>query len=172
MTQDLIGVLGGGAWGTALACLLADREPEVPLWAHEAETVEAINTRRENPVFLPDIPMPENLHATADIAELAACNTLLMVVPSQFARAAMTELARHASGDLTLVLCSKGLERDSLKFMSAVASECLPEAAIAVLSGPSFAADVARGLPTAVTLACADATRGEALCMRLSLIHI
>ena len=164
------GVIGGGAWGTALASVLArrgDTPQPVTLWAREAETVEAINHHHENRPFLADIRLPENIIATSDLTALANCNIILMVAPAQFARPIIAELAPLLSPDTSLVLCAKGVERGSLKFMSQMAEEYVPAAQIAVLSGPSFAADVARGMPTAVTLACADAARGQALCQAI-----
>jgi glycerol-3-phosphate dehydrogenase (NAD(P)+) len=164
------GVIGGGAWGTALASVLArrgDTPQPVTLWAREAETVEAINHHHENRPFLANIRLPENIIATSDLTALANCNIILMVAPAQFARPIVAELAPLLSPDTSLVLCAKGVERGSLKFMSQMAEEYVPAAQIAVLSGPSFAADVARGMPTAVTLACADAARGQALCQAI-----
>lgn len=171
-----IGVAGGGAWGTALACVLARKTPEavpitvpitVPIYVHEPRTVENINQHRENIDFLPDQPLPENLQASDDMHALAACDSVLMVTPAQFARHTIETLATILPTHASLVLCAKGVERGSLKFMSQVAAEFLPEDRLAVLSGPSFAADVAAGLPTAVTLACADAVQGAGLCAAL-----
>ena len=162
-----IGILGAGAWGSALACVLAPATPTIMLWAHEAETISAINTRHENPLFLPDIILPKNIIATNALADLALCDVVLMVVPSQFARAVLEALQPYWRDPMDLVLCAKGVEQKSLKFMSEVAGEALPQAAIAVLSGPSFAADVARGQPTAVTLATNNPQRGKALVQML-----
>ena len=168
--QPHMAVLGGGAWGTALACVLAQQHGAVTLWANEAETVNAINEARENPQFLPDITLPDAIHATENLADLSDANIILMVVPAQFARPVLTALAAH-NKHASLVLCSKGIERGSLKLMSDVAGEIWPHGQLAVLSGPSFAADVARGLPTAVTLACADATQGAYLADHIGTAH-
>lgn len=160
-----LAVLGGGAWGTALASVVARHHNKpVTLWAREAETVAAINNRHENDLFLPGIALPESISATQHLAELAASDIILMVVPAQFARAVLAELAPLMKADASLVLCSKGIEQSGLSLMSDVAGDFMAPAQIAVLSGPSFAADVARGLPTAVTLACADEKRGMYLC--------
>ena len=160
-----LAVLGGGAWGTALASVVARHHNKpVTLWAREAETVAAINNRHENDLFLPGIALPESISATQHLAELAASDIILMVVPAQFARAVLAELAPLMKADASLVLCSKGIEQSGLSLMSDVAGDFMARAQIAVLSGPSFAADVARGLPTAVTLACADEKRGMYLC--------
>jgi glycerol-3-phosphate dehydrogenase (NAD(P)+) len=165
-------VLGAGAWGTALAVTLANQRrgasaPPVKLWAHESSTVGAINTQHENKEFLPGLTLPETIVATTALADLADSEIVLMVVPAQFARRVIADIAPLLKPDASLVLCAKGVERDSLKFMSDVASDYIDEAQIAVLSGPSFAADVARGLPTAVTLACTDASRGAYLCEQI-----
>lgn len=155
-----IAVLGAGAWGTALACVLAAKHDAVTLWANEPETVEAINTAGENTPFLPGVTLPAAIKATDKLADLAMADIILMVVPAQFAGRMIAALKEH-NDKAVLVLCAKGIERDSLQLMSDVAARHWPQQRIAVLSGPSFAADVARGLPTAVTLACADITCGQ-----------
>ena len=161
-------VLGGGAWGTALASVMArHKKAAVRLWARETETVAAINEGRVNETFLPGITLPETIHATDDLADLAESDIILMVVPAQFARAVLADLAPLMKAEASLVLCAKGIEQESLKLMSDVAAEFIAPAQLAVLSGPSFAADVARGLPTAVTLACADETRGMYLAQEI-----
>lgn len=153
------GVIGAGAWGTALAATLAGNGP-VTLWAREAEVVAAINTCHENPLFLPGVALPDTITATDQLADVAACAVVLVVVPAQHLRAT---LARAALPPATpLVLCAKGLEAGSHKLMVEVARDLVPNP-LAVLSGPSFAAEVARGLPCAITLACADAALGERL---------
>lgn len=161
-------VLGGGAWGTALASVMArHKKSAVSLWAREAETVAAINERHINEIFLPDIILPDTIRATDDLAELADSDIILMVVPAQFARAVLADLVPLMKTSASLVLCAKGIEQQSLKLMSDVAAEFIAPDQIAVLSGPSFAADVARGLPTAVTLACADEARGMYLAQEI-----
>jgi glycerol-3-phosphate dehydrogenase (NAD(P)+) len=168
--QPQMAVLGGGAWGTALACVLAQQHAAVTLWAHEADTVKAINEAHENRQFLPDITLPAAIRATDNLADLAAADIILMVVPAQFARPVLVELAQHNKSAM-LVLCAKGIERGSGKLMSDVASEIWPSEQIAVLSGPSFAADVARGLPTAVTLAITDDAKGAYLAEHIGTAH-
>ena len=163
-----LAVLGGGAWGTALAAVLARKQAApVVLWAREAETVTAINETHENTPFLPGIALPDNIIATQELADLAAADIVLMVVPAQFARPLLAKLADHLHPSASLVLCAKGVERETLSLMSDVAADYFDAAQIAVLSGPSFAADVAKGLPTAVTLACADKARGTYLCTHI-----
>ena len=168
--QPNMAILGGGAWGTALACVLAQKHAAVTLWANEAKTVNAINQANENKEFLPGIDLPEAIQATENLADLASADIILMVVPAQFARPVLAQLAQH-NKHAVLVLCAKGIERDSLKLMSDITAEIWPRAQIAVLSGPSFAADVARGLPTAVTLAIKDDSVGEALATHIGTAH-
>ena len=163
-----LAVLGGGAWGTALAAVLARKQSTpIDLWAREAETVAAINATHENTPFLPGIALPDNIVATQKLADLAAADVILMVVPAQFARPLLAQLTEHLRPTASLVLCAKGIERETLSLMSDVAADYFAAAQIAVLSGPSFAADVAKGLPTAVTLACADSARGAYLCTHI-----
>jgi len=129
---------------------------EVTLQAREPEVVEAINGAHQNPLFLPDITLDEAVRATQEMADLGACDLVLAVAPAQHLRSALTALGPHARRGLPVLLCSKGVEQGSLKLMTQVLEETIPQACPAVLSGPSFAGEVARGLPTAVTLACPD----------------
>jgi glycerol-3-phosphate dehydrogenase (NAD(P)+) len=153
------GVIGAGAWGTALASTLAGNGP-VTLWAREADVVAAINNARENPVFLPGIPLPAGITATTNLADMAGCDIILLVVPAQHLRSVLASAAFPAT--TPLVLCAKGIEAGSHALMVDVARASVPNP-IAILSGPSFAAEVARGLPCAITLACADPALGERL---------
>jgi len=150
------GVIGGGAWGTALAQVCARAGLQVTLQAREVEVVEAVNGARENPLFLPGVTLDEAVRATTDMAGLAACELILAVAPAQHLRSALAALSPHARKGLPILLCAKGVEQGSLKLMTQVLEETIPHACPAVLSGPSFAGEVARGLPTAVTLACPD----------------
>ncbi|HEY0269810.1 MAG TPA: NAD(P)H-dependent glycerol-3-phosphate dehydrogenase [Sphingomonas sp.] len=160
----MIGVIGGGAWGTALAQIAAASEP-VTLWARSAEVVEAFNRDHANPAYLPGIALSPDIRATGDLAALAECAALLVVTPAQHMRGVLAALP--PSGQ-PLILCCKGIEAGTRLLMSEVAAELRPSAPIAVLSGPTFAHEVAAGLPTAVTLACADAALGAALAARLA----
>ncbi|MBJ7411508.1 MAG: NAD(P)-dependent glycerol-3-phosphate dehydrogenase [Phenylobacterium sp.] len=150
------GVIGGGAWGTALAQVCARAGRDVILWAREPEIVAAINAAHENATFLKGVPLEPSIRATGDLADLAACDLVLAVPPAQHMRATLTGFAPYARDGLPILLCSKGIEQGSLKLMTEVLAETIPHAAPAVLSGPSFAGEVARGLPTAVTLACPE----------------
>ncbi|MEI6484814.1 MAG: NAD(P)H-dependent glycerol-3-phosphate dehydrogenase [Sphingomonadales bacterium] len=153
------GVIGAGAWGTALAATLAGNGP-VTLWAREAEVVTAIRDMRQNSLFLPGVPLPAGITATTDLAAVAGADIILLVVPAQHLRSVLASAAIPAA--TPLVLCAKGIEAGSHALMLEVAQSVVPNP-IAVLSGPSFAAEVARGLPCAVTLACADAALAERL---------
>jgi glycerol-3-phosphate dehydrogenase (NAD(P)+) len=156
-----VGVVGAGAWGTALAQVCARAGLDVTLWAREPEVVQAVNAERQNPLFLPGVSLEPAIRATDDLAEAAACDLILAVPPAQHMRATLGGLAPHLPEGRPVVLCSKGVEQGTLKLMTQVLAETLPGARAAVLSGPSFAAEVARGLPTAVTLACPDAALAE-----------
>jgi glycerol-3-phosphate dehydrogenase (NAD(P)+) len=163
-----VGVVGGGAWGTALAQTICRAGREALIWAREADVVAEISARRANTAFLPGVALDPALRATADLADLAACDVVLMVAPAQHVRSAGMALGSHLPPGAPVAICAKGLEQATGKFMAEVMAEALPHATLAVLSGPSFAADVARGLPTAVTMACADQTLGARLAETLS----
>ena len=163
------GVIGAGAWGTALAEVCARAGLDVTLWAREPEAREAINSEHRNPLFLPGVVLSERISAVGDFAALADCDFVLAVPPAQHLRATLELFSWFAPEGLPIILCAKGVEQGSLKLMSEVLAEALPSARAAVLSGPSFAAEVARGLPTAVTLACADAALGKALAQAIAL---
>lgn len=162
-----VGIIGGGAWGTALAQVAAQAGREVCLWAREAEVVAAVNTAQRNPLFLPEMPLHPGLRATGDLADAAGAELLLLVVPAQHLRAVAGQLAPLLPAATPLVLCAKGIEQDSGKLMSEVVDELLPGRPLAVLSGPTFAAEVAWDLPTAVTLAAADQELGAAIAQAL-----
>ena len=151
-----VGIIGGGAWGTALAQTMRMAGRDALLWAREPEVVDGINAGHANALFLPGVSLDPGLKATADLTALAALDVLLMVAPAQHVRAVSALLAPHVAPAKPLVLCAKGLEQASGKLLGEVVAEALPQATLAVLSGPSFAADVVRGLPAALTLACAD----------------
>lgn len=151
MNGTKIGVLGAGAWGTALAQMLASDGREVLLWARERELVEEINTSHTNSLFLPSSTLAGSITATGKLAEMAALDILLVVTPAQHLGSTLAEMPAHP---LDLVLCSKGIEAGTGRLMNDVARDVAPDSSIAVLSGPTFAHEVAAGLPTAVTLAC------------------
>ena len=149
--RETIGVIGAGAWGTALAQMLASDGREVVLWAFEPDVVSAINTDHRNPLYLPAAALAPTIRATGELGDLAALKTVLVVTPAQVLGRVLSGLTK-APRDL--VLCSKGIEAGTGRLMNDAARDASPGSAIAVLSGPTFAHEVAAGLPTAVTLAC------------------
>ncbi|MCB2060516.1 MAG: NAD(P)H-dependent glycerol-3-phosphate dehydrogenase [Novosphingobium sp.] len=146
-----VGVIGAGAWGTALAQMLASDGSDVVIWAREPELVEEINSKRTNSLFLPSAQLFDTIRATSDLADLARLPVLLAVVPAQFLASVLSEMPDAARD---LVLCAKGIEASTGRFTHEMARDAAPSAKLAVLSGPTFAHEVAAGLPTAVTLAC------------------
>jgi len=167
MAYRKIAVVGGGAWGTALAHVLALQGLDVTIWAHEAETVREIREHRTNSVFLPGISLPQDLTATNDYADLADTDLCLLVPPAQHLGTIAGQLKEHVAAATPWVICSKGIEQTSGRLLGEVLADAVPGATIAALSGPSFASDVARGLPAALTVACADAPTGEAIARAL-----
>lgn len=158
-----IGVIGGGAFGTAMACVVRRSGHDVTVWAREPEIVAAINADRANPRFLPNVPLLPGIAATGDLAAAAAADFLLLAPPAQHVRAVATQLHACLEAGTPVVACSKGIERGTHALMSQVIAAALPEARVAVLSGPSFAAEISIDLPTGVALACADRALGERL---------
>lgn len=160
-----IGVVGAGAWGTALAQVMAGDGSDVLIWAREPEVVEAVNRDRVNSLFLPDRPLSPRIRATGELGDLNGCEALLIVVPAQHLRSVLSGLT---PGTAPLVLCSKGIEAGSMMLLSEVAAALHPEATVAALSGPTFAFEVAGGLPTAVTLAAEQDHVAAALAARFA----
>jgi glycerol-3-phosphate dehydrogenase (NAD(P)+) len=158
-----VGIVGAGAWGTALALVACRAGREVLIWAHGSDVVAAINRHHENPLLLPGVALDAGIRATGDMADLATCDTVLLAPPAQHLRAVATLLAPHLADGVPVALCAKGVELDSGKLMTEVAAEVLPGRPVAVISGPTLAPEVARDLPTAVTVAAADETVGRAV---------
>lgn len=161
--SETIGVVGAGAWGTALAQVLAASGHRVLLWARAAELAAAITRDRRNDAYLPGVPLHEGIVATTDPAALDPSAALLLATPAQAMRGVLSDLLRHLTTPRPLVLCAKGIEQTSGQWLSAVAAALAPGWPVAALTGPTFAHEVARGLPTAVTLACEDPSQGRAL---------
>jgi glycerol-3-phosphate dehydrogenase (NAD(P)+) len=149
--KDKVGVIGAGAWGTALAQMLSSDGRDVLLWAFEAEVIEAVNSDHRNPQYLPSAKLSSNIRATGDLAEFSDIDIVLAVTPAQVLGRVLEGLTKPPRD---LVLCSKGIEAGTGRLMNDVARAASPGSEIAVLSGPTFAHEVAGGLPTAVTLAC------------------
>jgi len=159
-----IAVIGGGAWGTALAAVARRAGREVRLWAREPEVVAAINTSHENSVYLAGIALDPAIEATGELEEAGdGAEAVLLVTPAQHTRAVASELAMHVPPSVPTLICSKGIEEGSGKLMSEVLAELAPGRPVGVLSGPTFAGEVARGLPTAITLATEAEGTGRSL---------
>ncbi len=158
-----IGVVGAGAWGTALATTARRAGRDVVIQCHESEVADAINKKHENTVFLPGVALDPNIRATIDLEELSSCDALLLVMPAQFLRGVTSQMAPSWREGVPAVICAKGIEQDTGALLSEVASETLPGVTLAVLSGPTFAIEVAKGLPTAITLASRNPETAAAL---------
>ncbi|HSR71792.1 MAG TPA: NAD(P)H-dependent glycerol-3-phosphate dehydrogenase [Kiloniellales bacterium] len=161
--MERFGIIGAGAWGSALAVALRAAGRGVVLLARDAALAEAIGRDHENAIYLPGVALDPDIEATPDPASLKDCDALLLAVPAQPLRETCTRLLPSFPADAPVIVCAKGIERGSGRLMTEVLAEVLPDRAAPVLSGPTFAAEVARGLPTAVTLACADPALGAAL---------
>jgi glycerol-3-phosphate dehydrogenase (NAD(P)+) len=158
-----IGIVGAGAWGTALAVTARRAGRSVTLWAHEPEVAAAISGSHRNPLYLPGIDLDPAIAATGEIDRVAAADVVLLVAPAQHLRGVCRSLAPHLRPGTPIVICAKGIELATSALMGEVVADELPQAPIAVLSGPTFAIEVAHGLPTAVTLACSDPLLGQRL---------
>ena len=153
-----LAIIGAGAWGTALAVAARRAGSDATLWARDPAVTAAVRERRENPAYLPGVALDPVIGATSDPADaVVGADAALLVVPAQFLRAVLALFALRLPAGFPLLLCAKGIETGSLKTMTEVAAELCPGNPVAVLSGPSFAAEVARGLPTAITVASRDA---------------
>lgn len=168
MMRETVAVIGAGAWGVALANVAAQGRERVALWGHDPAHVAALARDRENRRHLPGLPLARAVAPTADLADAADAAIVLGVVPAQAMRAVARRARPFVREGAAFVICAKGIERDRHKFMSEVVAEELPQAVAAVLSGPSFAADVCKGLPTAVTLAAGDDDLARRLSEQLS----
>ena len=163
-----VAVLGGGAWGTALAMQMRRAGHDVRLWARDAATVAAIE-RGENPRYLPGVKVDAGIHATTDSAEaLAGAGCVLAVTPAQALRDVLESVGRDMPSGVPLVLCAKGIEHETGLLLSQIAGEFLPGNPVAALSGPSFATDLAKGLPTAVVIAARDEALAASLAQSFS----
>jgi len=168
MAFDRIGIVGAGAWGTALAMVCRRAGRDVTLWAREPDVVASINEQHVNATFLPEHRLDPAIVATGDLAALARADAVLLVTPAQALRGIGTALLPQLRAEVPLVLCAKGIEASTGALMSEVATDAFAGRPSAVLSGPTFAAEVARGLPTAISLACTDRGVGEALAAALA----
>jgi glycerol-3-phosphate dehydrogenase (NAD(P)+) len=167
MAIERIAVLGGGAWGTALAETAVRAGRSVMLWEYEPRNAESLAKSRESK-FLPGYRIDDSIKVTRELGEAARAEAILLVVPAQAVRAVAKSLGALIAERIPVIVCAKGIEHGTHKFMTEIIAECAPKAVPAILSGPSFASDVARGLPTAVTLACKNGEVAEALAHALS----
>ena len=168
ITNYPVGIIGGGAWGTALAAVMAQIHNDVLIWAREDEVVSGINDAHENNGFLPGLTLSPKIRATNDLFEMAQCGALLIVTPAQHVRATLQALP---PSEVPLLLCAKGIEADTQMLVSDIAAEVRPGNPLAVLSGPTFAHEVAAGKPTAITLATTDQALGASLMKLIATPH-
>jgi len=164
---DSVGIVGGGAWGTALAQAMRRAGRDVMLWAREPEVIEAVNARHANEAFLPGVALDPAIRATTALGDVAECDVVLLVAPAQHVRSVAREMRASLRPRQPVIMCAKGIEQSSGQMMGEVLATELPDVTPAALSGPSFAADVARGLPAALTIASADERAGRELAERL-----
>lgn len=165
--METIGIVGAGAWGTALASVAARAGRNTLIWAREEEVAEAINNGHENTVFLPGVALDDEIRATTTLSDMAGVDAVLLAAPAQHLRGVASALRDCLAPATPVVVCAKGVERETKALMTEVLAEVLPDCTVAVLSGPTFAREVALGLPTAVTLACADPDLGNRLVQAL-----
>lgn len=158
-----VGVIGAGAWGTALAVLANRASSRVTLWTRNTSIIDSIKTRRYNDVYLPGVFMDPAIEVTDDLSVACKCDVLILCVPSQSLRSTCIAISDQLSPNVPLLIATKGIERGSLLMMSELVSTILEENPIAILSGPNFADEAAKGLPTATTIACEDPVLGERL---------
>ncbi len=163
-----IGIVGGGAWGTALGVAALNAGAQTRVWARDAAIVDSINTHHENQAYLPKIKLPDSLAATTSLRDLSDSDAVLIVIPTQQLRAVFAELMTIWPEDKPLILCAKGIEQTTGLLPAGIIRDLRPSQDLAVLSGPSFAVDVVAGKPTAVTLAADQIEHSEALCRMLA----
>ena len=172
MSGYAVTILGGGAWGTALALSMLRAGHKARLWARDAESAAAISAG-ENPRYLPGIEFGKGIEATTDMgAALSSADCVLAVTPAQTMRDVLGHARGRIPATIPLVLCAKGIECETGTLLSAIAEEILPNNPVAALSGPSFASDVAKGLPTAVVVAARDEALAATLALRFSAANL
>ncbi len=163
-----LGVLGAGAWGTALAQIAAEGGEHVVLWSRNPEVVDDINSHHDNRKYLGGVPLSPRIEATSNFDLLRPCDAILVVVPAQHVRRVLEEAG---TGHRTLIMCAKGIEAGTQLLIAEIGQQICRDASIAVLSGPTFAHEVAARLPTAVSLACEDVALARTLAERIARPH-
>lgn len=163
-----IGIIGAGAWGTALAQILSQAGRDVVLWAREPDVLDALSTKKENTFYLPGIPLHGSIQATGSLSKSVDCDALLITTPAQYVRPTLQALKGDLEGGRPVVICAKGIELQTGSLMSQVCEQEAPNATCTILSGPTFAREIARGLPSAVTIAAKDKEIGQNLKETLS----
>lgn len=163
-----IAIIGGGAWGSALAQTLANAGRDVIVWAREPEVVASINEKHENEMYLKGIKLNPKIKATDSLTEAAESDALLLCTPAQHIRSTLQSLKADIAEGKPCIICAKGVEIETGYLMSEVMDEVVPGATYAILTGPTFAAEIARGLPSAVTIACSDKDVGAEIIEALS----
>lgn len=166
--MQTIGIIGGGAWGTALAQSFGQAGKNCILWALEPEVVTSINTGRENKVFLPGVKLSDRILATKDLADAAKADAVMIVTPAQHMRKTLIPLKNIIPSQTPIIICAKGIEIETGLLLSQVSYDILPQNPVLILTGPTFAAEIGRGLPCAVTLACKDKALAEKVAQDLS----
>ena len=166
--MQTIGIIGGGAWGTALAQNFANAGKNVVIWAREEEVVTSINNAHENALFLPNVKLHDNISATGSLSVAAKTDALLIVTPAQHLRSTLEALKPDLNETQPIIICAKGVEINSGLMLSQIATEVCPKSPLAILTGPTFAAEIARGLPSAVTLAMKNKDEAEKLAAALN----
>ena len=163
-----IGILGSGAWGTALSCMLSEKNDKIIIWSNEKQTAQQINNLRINKVYLPNIRIPKNVIATNNLEDLKLCKFIFICVPSQFIKKIITKFKKFWNKDMMFINCSKGIEHSSNLIISDVIKKIFPKSKIAILSGPSFAIEVAKKKPTAITIAAKNQNYAKKLALILN----
>ena len=167
-TIKKVGVIGAGAWGTALAIVAQRAGQDVTIYAHETDVASTINQAHENTYFLPGIKISRHICATTDLKKIASCEAIFLALPAQFMRETTAKMKVFWQAGVPAVICAKGIEQKTGSLLSEIVAETLPDIPLAILSGPTFAIEVAKGLPTAVTLASKDVKTLAALSKAIS----
>jgi len=170
--MNTIGIIGAGAFGTAMSTVARRAGRDVTIWSFEADVVDEINSRHTNETYLSGVPLDPTIRATSDLDEVCDADAVLIAVPTAFLRSVIEQAAKHWRSGTPALICSKGVEQGTCKLMAEVVGDCLgPETTIATMSGPTFAAEISRDLPAATVVACPDTQMGERLAKALTSPH-